>query len=132
MIISRKYVPFAVLYVRDERAKEILEQAYSNIQGSKAEKERQWDFMCSNEISVDNADMGACIPNFGYIKKEFERLDSEFPYDNGFSVSDINSVEVIERSDDTIQLQLKKCSYGKEYIIGFATLNKENILSNKQ
>ena len=131
MIISRRYVPFCFLYNRDARSKEVIEKAYSKTSMAKSEKEEHWNLMCCQRISVDNADMGYCIPNFGYIKEEFERLDKEFPYDNGFSLADVNKVYTVDWTDNTIQIQLCNSFDGDEQIIGFAVLNNNDILSTK-
>ena len=131
MIISRRYVPFCFLYNRDAFSKKVIEKAYSETSMTKAEKENHWNTMCCNRISVDNADMGCCIPNFGYIKEEFERLDKEFPYDNGFALSDANKLYMIDWSDNAIQIQLNNCFDGEEQIVGFAVLNSSDVLSAK-
>lgn len=128
MILSRRYVPLVVLYDRDERSKEIIAFAYSNSKMSTEEQEWHWNIMCSNRISVENADMGCCIPNFEYIKEEFERLDIEFPYDNGYNLSNVNKVHLIDWNEDVIQIQLSNCFDGEEQIVGFAVLNKDDIL----
>ena len=72
-----------------------------------------------------------CIPNFGYIKEEFERLDKEFPYDNGFTLVDANKIYMVDWTNNSLQIQLCNCFDGEEQVIGFAVLSKDNLLPTK-
>ena len=131
MIISRRYVPFCILNDRDSHSKLVIEKAYSEASMTNAEIEEHWNLMCCHRISVDNADMGCCIPNFGYIKEEFERLDKEFPYDNGFTLVDANKIYMVDWTNNSLQIQLCNCFDGEEQVIGFAVLSKDNLLPTK-
>ena len=118
MIVSRKYVPFATLFQRDIHVKSILKKAFDNSNLSEKDKERIWKNMFEHMLSINTASLGSGIPNFGYIKTEFERLDKEHPYDSGYSLSNINEISILEKSDDFIKLELIHYSQGVDNIVG--------------
>jgi hypothetical protein len=128
MIISRRYGPFVWLASRDPQSKAVLENAYANSMMSKSEQENHWNMLCTHRVSVNTAEMGACIPEFGYIIDEFERLDKEYPYDNGFTMRDVNRVDIVDQSPDSVHLCLYNEFDGDEYIIGFATIRATDML----
>ena len=131
MIISRKYVPFVWLSYRDPQSKAVLENAYANSMMSKDEQQKHWDMLCTHRVSASTAEMGMCIPEFGYIIDEFERLDKEYPYDNGFTMRDVKRVDIVDQSPDSVHLCLYNECDGDEHIIGFATINAADMLVAK-
>ena len=125
MIVSRKYVPFTTLFRRDMHVKSVLENAFNNSNLSATEKERIWKNMFEHMLSINTASLGSGIPNFDYIKNELERLDEEYPYDSGFSLSDINEIAILEKSDDFIKLELVHRTNGAEDIVGIIKITEE-------
>ena len=128
MIVSRRYVPFVWLFDRDPQSKSILETAYARSKMSKREQKKHWDMLCAYRVSVNTAEMGMCIPEFAYIISEFDRLDKEYPYDNGFNMCDVNRVDIVDQSSDAIHLRLYNVFDGDEHIIGFSTINTTDIM----
>ena len=59
--------------------------------------------------------------------EEFDRLDAEHPYDNGFTLDDVNRVEIVYKEDDVITLCLINDSYGDSLIVGFTNLNFKSV-----
>ena len=126
MIVSRKYVPFATLFQRDVRVKPILKNAFDNSSLSEKDKERIWKNMFEHMLSINIASLDSGIPNFEYIKTEFEKLDSEHPYDTGYSLSDINEIAILEKSDNSIKLELIHHSMGTNYTVGIIDITDKD------
>lgn len=125
MIVSRKYIPFTNLFQRDVHVRPILKKAFNNSNLSEKEKERIWKNMFEHMLSINTASLDSGIPNFEYIKTEFEHLDSEHPYDTGFSLSDINEIGILEKSDDSIKLELIHYSKGVNYTVGIVDITED-------
>ena len=129
MIISRRYVPFVWLFDRDPYSREVLEKAYSTMPDE--ERENHWRLMCSARISINTAEMGSCIPNLGYIREEFERLDHIHPYDNGLSLENANKIYLEDQLEEAIHIRLANVFDGEEQTIGFAVVKSEDILPHE-
>lgn len=117
MFIERKYVSFFVLSQTDEQAKKVFEGTIKKYVSDADEAQRLIDYHYSNRTMVYGAEMGYCIPHFDEIVRDFEVLDKEYPYDNGFDVTDTNEVIIADKSDDYIELHLIKRFDGEEYIV---------------
>jgi len=126
MIVNREYVPFTTLFHKDVESRLVLEKAFADSNLSDKDKERIWKNMFEHMLSINTASLGSGIPNFGYIKTEFERLDTEHPYDTGFALSDINEVSILDKSDDSIKLELIHYSKGAEYIVGIIEVTEKD------
>lgn len=103
MIIKREYVPFCVLFQNDKEAWGIFERAISE---SFPEEDRERALAMLMPQCLYQREMGWCIKNIGVVIEEFERLDKENPYENGFLYKDVNEVEIIESGEDGLVLHL--------------------------
>ncbi len=126
MIVNRQYIPFTTLFHRDVESRLVLEKAFADSNLSEKDKERIWKNMFEHMLSINTASLGSGIPNFGYIKTEFERLDKEQPYDSGYSLSDINEISILERTDDFIKLELIHYSQGIDNIVGIIEVTENS------
>lgn len=126
MIVNREYVPFTTLFHKDAESRLVLEKAFTDSNLSEKDKERIWKNMFEHMLCINTASLGSGIPNLGYIKTEFERLDTEHPYDTGFALSDINEVSILDKSDDSIKLELIHYSKGVEYIVGIIEVTEKD------
>ncbi len=117
MFIERKYVSFFVLSQTDEQAKKVFEGTIKKYVSDADEAQKLIDYHYSNRTMVYGAEMGYCIPHFDEIVRDFEVLDKEYPYDNGFDITDTNEVIIADKSDDYIELHLIKRFDGKKYIV---------------
>lgn len=126
MIVNRQYIPFTALFHRDVESRLVLEKAFADSNLSEKDKERIWKNMFEHMLSINTASLGSGIPNFGYIKTEFERLDKEHPYNSGYSLSDINEISILERTDDFIKLELIHYSQGVDNIVGIIEITEKD------
>ena len=131
MVIKRKYVPFVWLAHRDNQSQAVLENAYANSGMSQDQQVEHWNMLCKYRVSINTVEMGMCIPEFGYIIDEFERLDKEYPYDNGFTMRDVKRVDIVDQSPASVHLCLYNECDGDEHIIGFATIKAADLLVAK-
>ena len=125
MIIKRRFVPFCDLYHSDEKTRKVLDYAISSIGYDELEKEHLIKYNTERRTSQFNADMGDCIPNFNYIIKEFKRLDKEIPYDNGFSLSDVNDIKGVGWDDDNITLMFVTIIESTEYPVAVINIKED-------
>ena len=55
---------------------------------------------------LSERDMGWAMTGIGELIDGFEKLDKEHPYDNGYSYADVTDIEIIEASEEAIQVKL--------------------------
>lgn len=103
MIIERKYVPFCVLFNRDQEAWSIFEKAF-NASYPQEDRDRVWKMLSSQ--CLYQRDMGWCFNKLLDVIEGFERLDREKPYDNGLSYKDVNETEIVSWGEDGLVLHL--------------------------
>ena len=123
MKIQRKYVSFRDLILLDPEAKKVIDYAYDTSHLLPDERERIYNNMASGEISVDNAEMGCAIPNFGYIKEQFNILDNTHPYDNQLTLEDVNRVDLVGYENGKLVICLLNEFDGFTRIVSFVTLS---------
>ena len=114
MIIERQYVPFGILCERDSKSKEIFMKAF-NDSYSKAERERIW--LILSQQCLYEKDIGWAFRKLGDVIEGFEMLDKIHPYDNGYTLDDVDEVEIIEKQEEYINLHLINKSYDKKFIV---------------
>ena len=132
MIIKRKFVPFYSLYQRDPFGRAVFLKAFGienpdNWENIDEKTKEHIDILFKASISLDTADMSCCLPMTVNFAEEFDKLDSEHPYDNGFTLDDVNRIEIVYKEDDVITLCLINDSYGDSLIVGFTNLNFTHI-----
>lgn len=125
MIIERKYVSFYTLSQTDEKAKTIFEGTIRKHIKDADEAQRLIDYHYSERTMVYGAEMGYCIPHFDEIVFGFEKLDKEYPYDNGFNVTDANEVNFGDYGEEYIELHLVKRFDGEKFIIKVQRIENE-------
>ena len=114
MIIERKYVSFISLINTDEKAKEIFFNAFNK---SYPPEDRERIFSILAYLCLYERDMGWCFKYLGDVIDGFSKLDIESPYDNGFSYSDVNDVEIAFKSDDELIIHLLHNFDGVKHIV---------------
>lgn len=114
MIIERKFVKFGILCERDPKAKEIFMKAFNESYREEV-KEEMWAnlyYQCLYE-----RDMAWCFGKIADVIDGFELLDKSEPYDNGLTFDDITSVEIAEKEEDFLILNLLNIFYGEKQIV---------------
>ena len=93
MIIKRKYLTYGRL-LEDPASKEAIYNSIKNCKNSLKTEEIDRLMMEDAWVIAANTDMGSGIPGeaFRNYMKEFEKLDKEVPFDNGFSYRDVTDV----------------------------------------
>ena len=124
MIIKRKYVTFYELSRTDPQAKDIFESTIKNALPLEA-AEHLINCHYSNRTMVYGATMDYCIPDFDKIVAGFELLDKQYPYDNGFNISDVNQVDIAESGRNHVTLHLKYRLYDEIYIVKVLRVNNK-------
>ena len=114
MIIERKYVSFISLINTDEKAKEIFFTAFNK---SYPPEDRERIFSELAYLCLYEREMSWCFEYLGDVIDGFSKLDIESPYDNGFSYSDVNDVEIAFKSDDELTIHLLHKFDGVKYIV---------------
>lgn len=114
MIIERQYVNFNTLINTDARAKEIFINAFNK---SYPLEDRERVFNMLANLCLYQREMGWCFANIGDIIDGFSKLDEEYPYDNGFSYSDVNDVEIAFKSDNELVIHLLYKFEGINHIV---------------
>ncbi len=121
MIIERKYVPFGLLCERDPKSKEVFMNAF-NKSYSEGDRDRIWSmlyYQCLYE-----RDMGWCFTNLIDVINGFDLLDDTDPYDNGFSLDDVNDADVVANEEDYLIINLLYKAYGESFIVKRLVINK--------
>ena len=114
MIIERKYVSFISLINTDEKAKEIFFTAFNK---SYPPEDRERIFSELAYLCLYEREMSWCFEYLGDVIDGFLKLDIESPYDNGFSYSDVNDVEIAFKSDDELIIHLLHKFDGVKHIV---------------
>ena len=114
MIIERKYVSFISLINTDEKAKEIFFTAFNK---SYPPEDRERIFSELAYLCLYEREMSWCFEYLGDVIDGFSKLDIESPYDNGFSYSDVNDVEIAFKSDDELIIHLLHKFDGVKHIV---------------
>ena len=114
MIIERKYVSFISLINTDEKAKEIFFTAFNK---SYPPEDRERIFSELAYLCLYEREMSWCFEYLGDVIDGFSKLDIESPYDNGFSYSDVNDVEIAFKSDDELIIHLLHNFDGVKHIV---------------
>ena len=105
MIVSRRFIPFLQLYRTDPLSAKVLEKGFLiDPENDNEERRRIWSYNCDNRVT--NAELGSCIPNFGYIVEEFKKLDETNPYETGLGINDVKSIELLEVSNGKVHIAL--------------------------
>ena len=124
MIIERKYVSFFMLSKTDEQAKRVFEDTINKYVSNKEDARNLINHHYAGRTMVYGAETGYCIPHFDEIVQGFESLDKEYPYDNGYNVTDANNVIIADKNDKYIELHLIKEIEGEEHIIKVLKISK--------
>lgn len=122
MIIKRKYVPLGLLYRLDPASKEVIDFAYSKM----SKEDTEYNLEANFETTLWNVEMGACIPNLGYIKEEFKKLDKTNPYDNHRKLEEVNESVIVDSAPNKIVIHLMASNvvYHCTEIIKVVTIRK--------
>lgn len=128
MIIERKYEYFYNLIKRDPKVKELYEKACAY--GWNDDDFIKHVYECNLHNRAFELEFGSGIKNPQIIWDGFAELDEKDPYDNGFTLNDINAIKILNRSyramedwdseDETpawIVYAFMHISDGKEYIV---------------
>lgn len=94
MIIERKYVPFGLLCERDPKSKEVFDNAL-NKSYREEDRDRIWTMLYHQ--CLYEKDMGWCFYYLNDVIEGFELLDKSNPYDNEYTLDDVNEVEIVEK-----------------------------------
>lgn len=130
MIIKRRFVSFQTLVSTDEYSKQIFKEMFNKSNLPKEEIKRIWDCWCRYDLSLAKSGMGSGIPDVKFLIKEFNKLDKNFPYENGLCLEDVNNIDILEKSHDEITLLLLNSSSDYDSVIQVVTL-KQNELGDK-
>ena len=127
MIIERKYELLGILYSEDPLSRQAIDRAFAK---QFVDDETQQKLLQYNSARIPAFfDLGCEILSICYdcFMSEFERLDREFPYDNGLTFKDVTNIEYeTSRKGNAIQMRFVKDGYDLPYrIVAFAAL--ENI-----
>jgi hypothetical protein len=103
MIISRYYVTFRQLINSGDEAGEFFVQKLHE-----SYPEEMWDevFETLMDQCLYQREMGWAFYKLDEVLEKFNELDEKKPYDNLLSLSDVNDVELISKTDDYIELHL--------------------------
>ena len=113
MIIKREFVSFDKLMRTDSRSKEIIDIAMEKWDDDYKEIfDKELKFCC-----LYQREMGWCMPEIGYILDSFKKLDKAYPFDNQFTLEDVNDVEIVNRDVGCVVLHLLNKSYGVTNIV---------------
>lgn len=95
MIIKRKYEYLWKLIANDTEAEGIYREAcyYGHLED---EGKRVYEYNLQNRAV--ELELGSGILNPAILWDGLERLDKEKPYNNGFSLTDVNRTEIFDRS----------------------------------
>lgn len=104
MVIKRKYATYGQLSC-DEPSKKAIVKVLEKYNVS----EDVYNYILDpyNDIIVINTEMGSGIPGDAYqeLRKEFDKLDENVPFDNNLSYSDVDKVTpYCSRKGSAIQL----------------------------
>lgn len=114
LIIERKYVKFLTLINTDIKAKELFMSAFNE---SYPPEDRQRVFEMLAHQCLYQREMGWCFSKLGDVIDGFQMLDKENPYDNGFSYSDVNDLEIAFKDDEELIIHLIHRFDGEKYIV---------------
>ena len=129
MIIKRGYVTFGKLKETDVEAGEIFDKAFneSYLTLSNEEKEVKYKKLLSQRLYDLRLD--CCFDKILDVKVDFECLDAQKPYDNGFTYEDVNSVEIEYKDANNITLRLiNKCGEDGQ-IVSVEEIEKELVVT---
>lgn len=114
MIIKREYVTFRRLVEGGDIGGKIFIEAFRQ-----SYPEERWEelYTMLADQCLFQRDMGWAFGKIGMVIDNFEKLDIEHPYDNGFSFKDVSEGEVIYRDEESITMHLINWSYGIKSIV---------------
>ena len=103
MIISREYVTFRRLVSSgDEAGKIFIEKLHESY--DKSLWDDAWESLA--DYCLYQRVMEWAIYNIGDVIDEFERLDKEAPFDNGFTYEDVNDTEIVWKDENSVIIHL--------------------------
>lgn len=108
MIIPRKYELFGILYKNDAKAKQVIDDAFSEIDPHKAESLIRYN----HDRIIAWFDIGSGVSGEAYQKilKGFSALDITDPYDNGLTFRDVSKIGYeSSRKGTAIQMRFYSC-----------------------
>ena len=101
---------YCIVNTKSDSAKTSLVDMFYQFDYNDDEEPERWNFLLDERI-IDKR-MEWAIPNVSkfipVIEEGFERLDKEFPYDNGFTYKDVNGARIEEADDNTIHIMLTR------------------------
>lgn len=121
MIIRREYVPFCVLFNRDKEAWAIFEKAFKESFANDTHADEILNMLLPQ--CLYQRQMGWCMNHIGDVIDGFARLDTEKPYDNGFSYQDVNETEIVSWGEDGLVLHLIHRFDGIDHIVQVVEFN---------
>ena len=119
MIINREYVTFRQLILSGDKAGEFfiekLHQSYD---------ESMWNEVLEklSDQCLYQREMSWAFYNLGDVIDEFERLDKEAPFDNGFTYEDVNDTEIVCKDETSVVIHLVSKIEGYSSIVKVVTV----------
>ena len=107
MIIKREYVNLEYLYNADEDVAKLIDETFIK---SKMDAERAkeiWEGIIVYNLSLAECHLGCGLPDYGYLKTNFKKLDRLKPFDNHFSLDDVGCVDIIYNDEKELVIALK-------------------------
>lgn len=121
MKIKRQYVTFRVLINSGDEAGKIFLEAFEKSYND-FNKEQIYQMLIDQ--CLYQRQMGWCFKGLGEVVEAFERLDSEYPFDNGMTYNDVTDMDVLHSDDNSITMLLLNTSYGEKHIVKVVTLEE--------
>ena len=128
MIISREFVVLNELLLKDKKAADIFNKAFTKSYKGLNEEERknQYSFLLSQCLyqRVIEWAFDALLD----VLEGFKCLDEEEPYDNGFTFDDVNRADVVWSDENEVRLHLIHSYYGVDSIVKVVSIKKNSIV----
>ena len=119
MIISREYVTFRHLVSSgDEAGKIFIEKLHESY--DKSMWEHVWETLADHCLYQRVMEWAFC--KIGDVIDEFERLDKETPFDNGFTYDDVNDTEIVWKDENSVVIHLVSRIEGCSSIVKVVTV----------
>ena len=120
MIIKREFVTFRRLIESNDPGGKLFMDLFR-----KSYPEDMWDEVY--RILIDQClyqrEMGWAFHGIGELIDGFTKLDQEQPYDNGFTLNDVWTGEVLYRDDASVTMLLINNAMGQKSIVKVVEIN---------
>lgn len=125
MIIKREYVPFKFLLSRDPKAEKLFMTVFEKSYQGMDNEQRARCFDSLIQLSLSQRELGWCMTEIGDLISGFEKLDIEKPYDNGLTYNDVDRIDIIDKDESGVTVQLVSQFDGNEQIISIERIERD-------